>query len=373
MQFNILDANFQATEVIDEFQSAIWTERFIGYGDTQIVIAESNEKGTLLTEGTFVQELESDEVMLIDTALTEEGLHKVTGKSLLAIFQERIFRTHLFTNMSVWMPDDDLLGPAEMIADVVDAIVGAGSPVNIQLAHQALANLLYDVDDDVIAYSSPGISDGMLYDKVIELATAYQVGVALYLGNVVPATDNYNLFFKAYYGRDLTSSQSVFPVVRFSPNTDSLTNIKKLNSIDGYKTHCYAYAPDFDDGVNPPSVLPPAIAYVPGGAAFENFDRREMMIEVSEATYDNYTTTGNIATALAQKAADALANNNYVKIIDGEVVPQSDYLFGRDYKLGDIIELDSGEETFQTARITEFIRAQDQEGERAYPTISVLD
>jgi hypothetical protein len=76
---------------------------------------------------------------------------------------------------------------------------------------------------------------------------------------------------------------------------------------------------------------------------------------------------------LDQKAKDALANNNYVKLADGEVVPELTYTLGLDYGLGDIIELRNEDQTLsQKARITEIIRSQDDTGERAYPTLSVI-
>jgi hypothetical protein len=73
-----------------------------------------------------------------------------------------------------------------------------------------------------------------------------------------------------------------------------------------------------------------------------------------------------------QNAADAFANHNYVLAIDGQTSPISDYKFGTDYGLGDIIELEGITGAISKARVTEFIRSQDQTGERSYPTISVL-
>jgi len=76
---------------------------------------------------------------------------------------------------------------------------------------------------------------------------------------------------------------------------------------------------------------------------------------------------------LNQRAKDGLANNNYTKVVDGEVVPQAQFQFGKDYGMGDIVELQSLRGDLQRARVTEYIRTQDATGERAYPTISVID
>jgi hypothetical protein len=81
---------------------------------------------------------------------------------------------------------------------------------------------------------------------------------------------------------------------------------------------------------------------------------------------------GLLLRLLNQRAKDALANNNYTKVVDGEVVPQSQYQYGKHYSLGDIVELQSPSGLTTPARITEYIRSQDANGQRAYPTVSVI-
>jgi hypothetical protein len=58
--------------------------------------------------------------------------------------------------------------------------------------------------------------------------------------------------------------------------------------------------------------------------------------------------------------------------VDGETSPISEYKYGTDYKMGDILELESFTGALSKARVTEFIRSQDSNGEKAYPTISVI-
>jgi hypothetical protein len=75
---------------------------------------------------------------------------------------------------------------------------------------------------------------------------------------------------------------------------------------------------------------------------------------------------------MVQRARNELANNNYTRMVDGEVVPQSQYEFGVDYFLGDIVELQGHKGYNQQAQITEYIRTQDESGEKAYPTVTVI-
>jgi hypothetical protein len=58
--------------------------------------------------------------------------------------------------------------------------------------------------------------------------------------------------------------------------------------------------------------------------------------------------------------------------VDGEIVPESQFHYGVHYGLGDIIEVQGNRGGAEPARITEYIRAQDEGGERAYPTVAII-
>ena len=75
---------------------------------------------------------------------------------------------------------------------------------------------------------------------------------------------------------------------------------------------------------------------------------------------------------MLQRAKDALANNNYVRLADGQIVPQSGYDYGTHFSLGDISELRASSGLPSLARVSEFIRTQDGTGYKAYPTLSVI-
>jgi hypothetical protein len=114
-----------------------------------------------------------------------------------------------------------------------------------------------------------------------------------------------------------------------------------------------------------------AVVYLPGASTTTGWNRRALMIDASDINVADYS-AADLLKALTQKGLDALANNNYVKMMDGQLVPQKLYTYGIDYGLGDVIELRGDSATSQKARITEYIYAQDSTGERAYPTLSVI-
>ena len=42
---------------------------------------------------------------------------------------------------------------------------------------------------------------------------------------------------------------------------------------------------------------------------------------------------------LNQRATEALQDHAYIRHVDGEIVPTSQFVYGRDYTLGDIVEV----------------------------------
>lgn len=383
MEIYTLNQYFQRETLVEEFLSAIWTERYTKSGDVVIITEDTPAWASLLAEGTFLGLVGSDEVMLIDTVLSEDGTLKMTGNTLDAFLAQRIFRASAWTRPETqYYTLSGMSGPGQAMLVIVELVaMGTMTADNgLDKARQVMTNLSsgpYDTSGPAQDFLIP---TGTLYDNVQKLADTYQIGFSLYLDSVTPPT-GYSLKFKTYKGLDRTSGQTQNSVVKFSPVMDSLTGISRLLSISGYKTIAYAFAPDeaqqTDDGsgniVTTYTTIPPAVEYIPGGDVAIDFDRRELMIEVSDATVENLGSVDAVTAMLHQQAKDALANNNYTKVVDGEVVPQSEFQYGIHYSLGDIVELDAGDGFSQAARITEYIRSQDKGGDRAYPTVSVID
>lgn len=357
MFFYLLDSNFRRFAVIDDFVSAIWTERYIKSGEVNLVVEPTAQMIDLLREATRIQINGSKEVMLIETVLNEEGLLKVNGTSLLQFLNSRVS----------WTIEKVDHGPLILFFSPIGAIRDRLNHTIIYNENTVLMPLdritNLTLDDDAPEYDTEQVvvEFGQLYEKIQELAERYAVGLSLYLDS---ADDSgYSLKFKTYRGADRTSSQSTYPVIRFSPKMGSLSNPKELRSIAGYKN--VAYAIDTNGVVEMQTVYAPEIV---DGETLTDFDRRSMMVFVSDEIPE-----GQGEFTLQQAAKNALINNNYIRIVDGEVSPLAQYKFGIDYFMGDVIELEGPSGLLQKVRVTEHIRAKDNTGERAYPTIEIID
>lgn len=376
MELYTLNENFQRQHVIDHFSSVVWTERYGKAGDVLLAVSPTREMISRLPEGTLLQIDGSKEVMLLETSLIEDGQLKVTGNTLDQFLNERLFRGAADVATRELTITDK---PGEIMSYMVfilciSLVPPSGGELGIDRTLQIIPNLslgTYDSTGPEVAISIPF---GPLYNILEQIAQTYSLGFSLYLDSVTE--NDYSLKFKTYAGLDRTSEQEVNELVRFSQNLDSLTDLKEIRSIAGYKTVCYAFpSSDLSTDANPAGLFTvPGVAYVDDNAiTATGFDRRAMMITVDTLTPESVANEAELVAILTQRAKDALANNTYIRFIDGEVTAQSQYKFGQHYNLGDIVELQSATGILQRARITEYIRTQDATGERSYPTVSVLD
>lgn len=372
MEFYTLDRSFQKLDIIDNYASAIWTERY--YGDSEVELTTPLDSNMLkkLPLGVFLGMDESDEVMILETASMEDNL-KMKGISLLSWLDNRFIRAsaaHEDRYLFLSGP------PGQLLWDLVYNFTNAESPyldgtTNIGIPNPELFVIPgldvrdFDTSGEDI---SIGIQYGPLYQALKELATTHQIGMSITLDEVTDSS--YFLGFRSYKGLDRTSSQDVNPVVRFSPDMGSFSNIKELQSIAAFKTRAYAFAPG-----NPESLATtPGIGALSGVQEYTGFDLRALLVFAEDITTDMVgSDPAKLLEILNSRAQDALAANHFVKAVDGEIVPESQLKYGIHYNLGDIIEVQGNSGTVQAARVTEYIRAKDSTGEKAYPTVTVID
>ena len=386
-----MNENFISESIVDQYISAIWTERYSTHGDIQLVTAATPTLIEQLAEGTFVGLRGTPEVMQLETQNIEKNVLTVQGKSLVNFLDQRL----------MWKanPDDDApevrikdyvvndkVGQA--IADVVESMVidtasmgGLYADANLEWNTDEIEFLelgAVDVsgDDEDITFVT-----GPLYQSISQVAHQFGIGISLYLESS-DIDAGYVLKFKTYTGEDRTSDSLTNDLIRLMPELDSLSDIKELRSIQTYKNTVYVY---FDGEVT--------VHYEDPLNIQEGFNRRILVVDAENESIGrkpgpttktlgygmssifSWTVPPDPLAILAwreEHAQDALANNNYIRAIDGQTSPENEFKYGVDYGLGDIIELEGLSGNIVKARITEYIRSQDKTGEREYPTISVV-
>lgn len=393
MDLYTLSDQFLDKDIVDEFVSAIWTERYSAAGDVQLVVPATTEMIDKLSDGTYLALRGSKEVMILETQSIEDGLMTVVGETLPGFLNQRVawFTNPDYDSASEGSPKivdyTETTTAGQFLANVVDKMVihpvafsgiDYGS-VNLDWEFETIAHLelgAVDTSGDPERFTIP---IGPLYDGIQQLAEQEQIGFSLYL-DVATFDTGYVLKFTTYRGNDLTSDQTVNPLVRLTPDLESLSDLKEIRSRANYKNVVYVYYQGAVSVHYAEPTLPKP----------EGFERRVLVTDAEgepvghKQQVDTFIGYGrgsytqievgpaDVAAFREQNAKDALANHNYILAIDGQTSPNNDYKFGVDYDLGDIIELEGLSGTLSKARVTEYIRSQDKTGERAYPTISVV-
>ena len=398
MDLYTLTDTFLSKDPIDEFVSAIWTERYSQAGDVQLVVPATQEMIDKLAPGTFLALRGTKEVMILQTQDIKERLMTVVGSTLVEFLNNRIvwFKNPDFDSDEENSPRivDYSLGldlakkPGDFISHVVNKMVINPTPitgfepgwslVNPDWEYDAIDHLeLGPIDTSGVAKRLT-IPTGPLYDGIAQLAQQEGVGISLYLDSATIDT-GYVLKFTTYQGKD-RSTGGAYPLVRLLPDMDTLSDVKEVRSKANYKNVCYVwYEEELSVHYAEPTLPKP-----------EGFERRVMVTDAQGSPVGRKVTMGGYgymggggwtyyvvgpgekAAFREQNAKDALANHNYIQAIDGQTSPDNEYKFGIDYGLGDIIELAGITGLISKARITEYIRSQDKSGEREYPTISVV-
>lgn len=390
-----MNENFIAAETIDEFQSAIWTERYWAAGEAQLIVPATPYFLEVLREGTYLGLTGTKEVMQLKTDSIENGLLTVSGTTLPELLDDRIHwpkSTDPVQPIADYTVDSARVG--ELLPDRVDKMVinpvpfpGGVAPwnkLNLDWVRDKIDHLELGAIDHGGELQRLTVPVGPLYSVLQPLAEKDGLGFTLYL-DFADAELGYTLKFMTYRGADHTSANpDPNKLIRLTPNMETLNDLKEVRSIDGYKNVVYVvYKNEISVHYEDPNNIP------------EGLDRRVMILDAEGepigtqqdaraavlatrdwygGMYQNTTVVGaaDILKFREQNAKDALANHNYIRALDGQVSQNNEYVFGEHYGMGDILELEGLTGVINKARVTEFIRAQDSTGYREYPTLSVI-
>lgn len=371
MHLYTLTKDFIPRDIVGDFTSAIWTERYSTAGDMELVVPATKPMMQRLSKGTLLGLRGTKEIMILDTQTIKNGLLTVKGYSLLKFLNERqawfpnpLYDGESNTEFTAELSATTTAGP--LISDAVfNAVIRAHtytSPwtgINLDWTRDKIPGLELGAVDNNGTPKRLAVGLGPLYDSISRLAQDEGLGLKLYLSSATYSTKTFVLKFATYRGKDRTSGQTVNGMVRLTPKLDSLADAQEVSSLANYKNVIYVnYKDQISIHYTEPTLPIP-----------EGFNRR---ILVAEAP-DIYLTPDHIADFRAQVARNEAAKHVYLQSVDGQISGQIGYTFGIDYHLGDIIELEGLTGVLSKARITEYIRSQDEFGERAYPTLDVID
>lgn len=358
-----MDVNRQPSELIDGYDSLIWTERFSTCGDFVITTGRVDEFMTKLPEGTVLTLRESTVPMIVETHEINRKKNApqsvtIRGRSYQSILDRRAALKSL-TDLSEWTVNAKIPSDAAYYAIVkvcVDGIVSAADifPGSI---------VTFSTPADYLTSTGPTksipIPRGNLLaavESLLQTATkadpttspATPAVVPHGIRAVRPGIGGTVIAIEIYTGVDRTAT------VRFEATRDMLDDGNYVFSKVGSANVGYILGNNASATLSKKSVEPTGL------------DRRVLLIDAS-------STIASDAAMLRALAEPALSEASETAIFDGTINQDlSTFTYGSDYGLGDIVQLVGDYGLVSNARVTEYIRSEDATGVKAYPTLTAV-
>lgn len=352
MTLSILDKNFSPTMIMESYKSLIWTDRYDEYGDFELVVPISADLFENVKIDYYVTNDQSEHSMIIETIeiITDEDEGtsvKISGRSLESILCRRVVWTQRVYSGSI----------QERIHMMLDeAIINAGG-------WRTINNFIFQPSSDPIStskdyYDISQYTGDNLYESISTICKTYALGFKVIL--------DYNRFiFSLYKGENRSYNQSDNPYVVFSPEFDNIINSRYLEST---------------------SIMCDSALI---GGEGEGASRRYVSIDVNKGLYrrELFVDARNIQSdaygekplspseynmLLVLRGKERLGENPYVKSFDGKVETTKMFVYGEDFFLGDIVQIQNEYGHSANSRISEVVFSDDKQGFKVYPTFTIL-
>lgn len=392
MDFRILNTDFQQIDTVDQYESIIWTIRFVESGDFELYtpvnerLLENVKVGYYLFSDEFYDEVTNRaNLMIIETIeITSDpessNKIKITGRDLKSILDRRIvWGQRAFTttdNVKTVVEallNENAITPADWSKEYQS---GDGGTIKIEVpgSLRVLPNLVIESTTEEL----PSI-DGdyqyngeTLYDVFVEIGNRFSVGF-----EILYDFNTGKFVFHQLTTKDHTYDQTANNPLIFSP---SFENLKNSNYIESSSTEKNAGLIVGEGDEN-------NVMYNVIGNEYSGLNRRELNISASdisrvseEGRYVKAYPTGNenpsqlhwyekvnagyvlstdttvdpsktyyiyatefgnktYLSMLLEKGENELALNTYTQTYEGEAEPTRGYVYLQDYNVGDICEI----------------------------------
>ena len=373
MDFMVLDKNFDAIAMIDTFTSAIWTVRYDQAGDFELYTPVRLDYLQNMVIGNYLWNRNSDRLMIIETVEiqtdSEDGPQLyVSGRSLESILDRRIITSsEVFTgNLS------------EIISTILTREVMASG-------NRRIPGFIYTppTDTRITSITAEFTARGEnVYDIICSLCQENKIGF-----KVLPhGTGGFE--FQLYKGVDHSYDQNEVPYVVFSPSFENLLNSNYIKSFKAYKNAVYAvgtyqkevtitdkYKDDDGTWVETETTTyeeteVTAWGYSESGTP-SGLARREIFVDnggVNDGEQGGEASSWNAINK--QKGLTELADHQTTTAFEGELEATRQYIYGEDFDIGDIVQVENEFGITGTVYISEIVWSQDVNGLTMTPTFT---
>jgi hypothetical protein len=369
---------------IQRYKSLIWNEKFFGHSDFVLKTVLVQETLSKLPLGTLLGLRGSPEVMIVEKHTIDvdsKGFQTltVTGRSVTSFIEHRVIGEIRGTKFEA-MTQSDL---GSVIILLFNSFVNATTfdytvlkTVPHKNVKDAVANSAITDSTGEIAETNDGLKiprwldPGPISTPILDYLANKPYGfrmvrptssswvVSVNMSGVITATRRESitkLCFDIYKGTDRTNDQTLVQPIILDAEGGDLISPEIVISETNLKTEAHVVLDDKallvrdnDD----PSGFSRRVLYLDGGQAEEGF---------TPQTWEAFITAF---------AKIKLKEHVKLRLADGEVSPQVGFRFNQDYFLGDLITIRGLHGVWTTARVTEFIHSEDENGVASYPTLT---
>ena len=239
---------------------------------------------------------------------------------------------------------------------------------------QFIGDNLYDIITSIMdSYSNYGLGY-----RILPLYSMRKIYTDAYIQEHIGLTneeweevvaDDYAMVFEIYTGKNRSYEQIDNPYVVFSPDFDNIINTDYYDSLEGYKNVTLILG----EGEGTDRVRLIMGGTDDQGAYIPSIERRELYTDARELQSSEYPSSNDYMTALKQKGMEKLYESTRQLVYDGEVEAERTFVYGLDFIMGDVIQIENEFGIAGKARVIEYIISEDQNGRSFYPTFDSVE
>lgn len=358
MDILVLNEKLETIHIIDAYKSMIWTDRYREAGDFELYTEVSGEVLKHVAKDMYLSIKDSEHTMIVDNIeiVSDRDLGnkiKITGNSLefipnrRIVWGQRVLNT-TFQNGIKTLLNENIISPSDSARKIPNFIFEESTD-------ERITKLMMDTQ----------FTGDNLYDVIYQLCLDNDLGFKIILNS------REQFVFSLYAGVNRSYDQTENPFVIFSPKYENLVNSNYLDTNADLKT-ITLIGGEGEGG---------ARTYTTYAASSETgLKRRELFTDARDlqSTYyengvEHTIPQSQYIANLQNRGKSNLSEYTAMTAFEGEVEPRNSFLYKKDYDLGDIVQIENEYGFRGTARITEVVASQDDEGYSLFPTFEMLD
>lgn len=348
MEIYVLNQEFEKIALIDAYESLLWTDRYNKPGEFEIYTPVADFALKYPVTDNYLQIKESGHTMIVEDTTIESnvdtGNHiKIVGRSLESILDRRI----------VWTQTDISGNLQNGIKRLINENI-----INPSIADRRIPNFIFEDSTDE-AITSLTMENQYTGDDLLKIVQ--DVCELNEIGYQITLNEENQFVFKLYKGTDRSYRQEMLPYVVFKPSFENIINSNYSEIHSAAKT--IALVAGEGEGVSRKTRT------VGTGSGLL---RKEAYSDARDIQSDGLTPAQYNA-KLDERGKEKLKEDKVKKSFDGECETTRMYVYGRDFFMGDCVQVANEYGMESPTRVVEYIWSSSAQGTTSYPTFEALD